>query len=257
MNILDAYVRATPHPQLAIDLFKGEWSSMLPPETGLNAGQADLFQDQRIIWTEQQLGGFEGKSVIELGPLEAGHTYLMEKRGAESIIAIEANTRAYLKCLIVKEILELKCARFLLGDFLEYLRQTREHFGFCLASGVLYHMLNPTELIQLIAKVSDAVLLWTHYYDETVIRAAPNLAIKFPEMIHSEHGGFKHKLYKYSYLDALNWNGFCGGSASYSFWMSRDEILSCLEHFGFRKLRIGFDTLEHPNGPSFCVFASK
>jgi hypothetical protein len=230
---------------------------MLPPETELRAGQATLFEDQRIIWAEQQLGGFERKRVIELGPLEAGHTYMLEERGVESVLAIEANSRAYLKCLIVKEILGLKRSRFLLGDFGHYLRESTEQYDFCLASGVLYHMLNPVELIQLISKVSDTVLLWTHYYDEKVITAVPGLAAKFSQITPAEHRGFRHTLYKYSYLDALDWGGFCGGSAPYSFWMSKEDILSCLRYFDFKHLRTAFDTLEHPNGPAFCIFGAK
>lgn len=230
---------------------------MLPTEADVKAGEIRLFEDQRIIWADQQLGGFEGKRVIELGPLEAGHTYMMEARGAESILAIEANSKAYLKCLIVKEILKLKRARFLLGNFVEYLRESQNSYDFCLASGVLYHMVNPVELIQLISKVTNVVLLWTHYYDGEVINADAKLARRFGKEVKSEHGGFEHKLYRYGYLDALNWGGFCGGSAAYSFWMQKDEILACLEYFGFCDLRVAFDTLEHPNGPSFCVFGAK
>jgi hypothetical protein len=257
MNILDQYVTSEPAPQNAIDIFQGEWSSMLPAETHLTAGQAALFADERIVWAELLLGGFEGCKVIELGPLEAGHTYMMEQRGAESILAIEANTRAYLKCLITKEIFNLKHSRFVLGDFVQYLRQSDEHYRFCLASGVLYHMLDPVELIQLISKTSDTILLWTHYYDQETVRANPAMSIKFPQIVNSEHGGFKHTLYKYAYLDALNWQGFCGGRSPHSFWMSKEDILSCLRYFGFTDLRTAFDTLEHPNGPSLCIFGAK
>lgn len=257
MNILDEYVTSKPTPQNAIDLFQGEWSSMLPPETELRAGQAALFEDPRIVWAGEQVAGFEGRKAIELGPLEASHTYMLERAGVESILAIEANTRAYLKCLIIKEVLNLNRSKFLLGDFVEYLRESNERYDFCLASGVLYHMLNPVELIQLISKVSDIVFLWTHYYDQGVIQSDPNLAIKFSQIMNSENGGFKHTLYKYSYLDALNWPGFCGGSAPYSFWLPKEEILSCLRHFGFRDLRVGFDNLKHQNGPSFCVLGLK
>ncbi|HEY9709972.1 MAG TPA: hypothetical protein V6D48_17330, partial [Oculatellaceae cyanobacterium] len=123
LNILDKYVTSVPSPQNAFDIFKGEWSSKLPePFAALQAGSAPLFEDPRIDWCNAQFGGFEGKTVLELGPLEAGHTYMIERLGAGEIVSIEANTRAYLKCLIVKELLELKHTRFLCGDFVEYLR---------------------------------------------------------------------------------------------------------------------------------------
>src|SRR5262245_54278567 len=128
-NVLNDYVLATPSDQHAIDIFKGEWSSQLPGEwKELKAGTIQLFEDSRIIWAAEQLGGFKGQRVIELGPLEAGHTYMVESLGAESILAIEGKKGAYLRCLIVKEILNLRRSRFVLGDFVSFLRENATPF---------------------------------------------------------------------------------------------------------------------------------
>jgi SAM-dependent methyltransferase len=254
MEILDQYVTSAPTHQNALDLFQGEWSSQLPPEEGpLKAGQIPLFEDQRIVWAESQLGGFDGCRILELGPLEGGHTYMLEKMGADSILSIEANARAFLKCLIVKEILNLTRSRFLLGDFLEYLRGTKESFDVCLASGVLYHMRDPVELLHLISRVSNKIILWTHYYDPEVIQRDPRLSEKFSKPVRSRYKEFSSAFYKYAYKDALKWAGFCGGSAAFSSWMSREDILCCLKHLGYSDLRIGFDHPNHPNGPALCV----
>jgi hypothetical protein len=81
--ILDQYVRQAPSHQLALDLFKGEWWSALPDKFGpLQAGTVPLFSDGRITWGDQVIGGFAGKSVLELGPLEGGHSYMIEAAGA-------------------------------------------------------------------------------------------------------------------------------------------------------------------------------
>src|SRR6185312_3462803 len=99
--MLDQYVRAVPDAQRALDVFAGDWWSSLPGAcAGLKAGHLPLFADERISWAVEALGGVEGKNVLELGPLEGGHTYMLEQAGAESILAIEASTRAFLKCLI-------------------------------------------------------------------------------------------------------------------------------------------------------------
>src|SRR6187402_1626923 len=90
--ILDSYVHAAPSPQLALDLFKGDWWSAVP---GLQAGSTPLFDDSRIRWAVEHLGGVTGRRILELGPLEGGHTYMLERAGAASVVAIEANTRAY------------------------------------------------------------------------------------------------------------------------------------------------------------------
>ena len=88
-----------------------------------------------------KIGDYKGISVLELGPLEGGHAYMLEKAGVGSVLSIEANTRAFLKCLISKEIFGLNKCHFLLGDFTEYLNKLDEHIRFDLvfASGVLYH----------------------------------------------------------------------------------------------------------------------
>jgi len=253
-NVLDEYVQGAPSDQNALDIFKGEWSSQLPGAwKELKAGTITLFDDARIVWAADQLGGFRGQRIIELGPLEAGHSYMLESLGAESILAIEANKRAYLKCLIAKEILGLHRSRFVLGDFVSFLRENDTRFDVCLASGVLYHMQNPCELIHLISKTSKKVVLWTHFYDAKVIQSKNNLAAKFASAIRLNYNGFDHVLYKYIYGDTLNWGGFCGGSHYCSYWMSREDILACLRFFGFQDLTIGFEDPDHQNGPCFSV----
>jgi hypothetical protein len=256
MDILESYIQTAPNPQNALDIFKGEWSSKLPGDA-MQAGAVPLFEDPRIDWAASQFGGFENKTILELGPLEAGHTYMLEKADAASITAIEANSRAYLKCLVIKEVMQLKKSQFLYGDFVEFLKTNLIRFDTCIASGVLYHMKNPAELIALAAKASNQFFLWTHYYDAEVLADRSDFAQKFSPGISSEYEGFQHTLYRQDYGAALNWGGFCGGSAEYSHWMPRSDILDCCKFFGFNRIEINFEDPNHPNGPSFSVAASR
>src|ERR1035437_8430204 len=99
-SILDSYVRTAHSVQNALDIFVSEWASRLPPPwSKCAAGGIPLFEDGRIVWALQQLGGCEGQRALELGPLEGGHSYMLESHGAASVLAVEANTRAFLKCL--------------------------------------------------------------------------------------------------------------------------------------------------------------
>src|SRR5262245_28634524 len=107
------YVTAAPRAQNGVDIFKGDCSSSLPARAGATSGGgADLFADPRVAWFAEVAGGVEGKTVLELGPLEGGHSAMLEALGAASILAIEANTRAFLRCLLVKELLGLRRVRF-------------------------------------------------------------------------------------------------------------------------------------------------
>jgi hypothetical protein len=224
--MLDRYVTSGPSAENALDIFKGEWTSKLPGEWArFAAGHIPLFEDNRVPWGIEQVGGVAGKTVLELGPLEGGHTYMLERNGAASIAAVEAHTRGYLKCLVVKELLELRRARFLCGDFVQHLRTAPGPFDFCLASGVLYHMRDPVELLALVARADGS--------------------------------GFPHTLYRHEYRESLTFDRFCGGTAPFSQWMSRADILACLRHLGWTDIRVNFEVPDHPNGPCFAVVAMR
>lgn len=252
-SILDSYVTEAPSAQNAVDIFAGEWSSELPD---LNAGPVPLFADDRVTWAIERFGGVAGRSVLELGPLEGGHTYMLANAGA-SVTAIESQTRAYLRCLIAKELLGMTGARFMLGDFMAYLRDDPAHVDICFASGVLYHMRNPVETIALMADVADRLFLWTHVYDEEIVRASELLSPRFPNAESASYRGFEHMLYRFDYSYALDSNAFCGGSAVYSNWLSRADLFAALERFGWTVDAIAFDTPDHPHGPALALTASR
>jgi Protein of unknown function (DUF1698) len=254
----DHYVTSAPSPQQALDIFKGEWASRLPaPFDACEAGALPLFGDPRLQWAVDRLGGVADRRVIELGPLEGGHTWMLEQLGAARITAVEASTRAFLKCLTVKELTGLRRADFLCGDSVAYLREARERFDVGIASGILYHLVNPIELIALLAARCDRIYLWTAYYDEARIRQRPKLAARFAGATQASHEGFAHALYRYRYQTALFRPGFSGGSAPHSHWLTRDTILAACRHFGFTHIDTAFEEPDHVNGPAFAFVASR
>jgi hypothetical protein len=115
----DRYVPSEPTLQNAIDAVAG-WNTSFPPELGLNAGSLATYNDPRILWAIECFGDIKGRRVLELCPLEGGHTSMLDTAGAE-VDAIEANQLAFMRCLITKEILQLKRSRFSLGDFMKAL----------------------------------------------------------------------------------------------------------------------------------------
>jgi Protein of unknown function (DUF1698) len=259
MDTIDAYMTNAPSKQNVIDLFKGEWSSKLPSEFGLSTqpATAGLFEDGRVDWAEQTFGSFRNWKVLELGPLEAGHSYMFQKRGASKIISIEANTRAFLKCLCIKEILELTQVEFKLGDFMPYLRADTERYDMVFASGVLYHMEEPVELLKLISKVTDKVFIWTQYYDSAIIGGRNDLREKFSPLSAFEYDGAVYQGSTQAYKEALNWSGFCGGPKPISKWLTKKSITDALTRYGFADISINFDALDHQNGPAMAICARK
>jgi hypothetical protein len=255
-NISGRYVTSAPSFQNALDIFKGEWWSQLPqPYSHLRAGSIRVFEDPRVHWALSEFRTVNGQTVLELGPLEAAHTYMLERAGFSSILSIEANPHAYLKCLVVKEILELTRTHFLCGDFMEYLRNSPPCADVVFASGVLYHMSNPAELIALASKIADRLFLWTHYYDAAIISRNRELARRLSQGHQSEYAGFQHHLFRYDYGGSFRLARFCGGTRPYAHWMLREEIIACLKHFGFGEIRTSFEEPDHPNGPAFALLA--
>jgi len=251
-------VRSAPSPQAAIDIFKGEWTSRLPPPLDtVTAGSESLFDDVRIQWAADLLGGFRGKTVLDLGPLEGGHPYMFEKAGASEVVGIEGNPRAFLKCLVTKELLGLQRVSYRCGDFLEYLRTAPRRFDVINASGVLYHQRNPAELLALICRTADAVMLWTHYYDAAAVQKLSRKDARFPSVSNEAYEGFGYRAHKHEYLHSVRMPGYCGGGASFSVWMERDAILECLRAFGLANIRVGFEDTTHVNGPSINLLATR
>jgi hypothetical protein len=253
------YVREAPSAQTALDLFTGEWSSRLPPPLGhLRAGGLPLFDDARVAWAVDALGGVSGATILELGPLEGAHSWMLEQRGAASITAIEANRRAYLKCLVMKETTGIARTRFLLGDFVEHLRASPGiRFDVAFASGVLYHMHDPVELLWRLSRVSDRLFLWTHYYEETAVRARPKVHARFGSPFEHTVEGFTHTLHPHWYQAARFERSFCGSGEVTPRWMERDAIVAALSHFGYERVQIGLDEPDHTHGPAFGLVATR
>jgi Protein of unknown function (DUF1698) len=256
LSLSTEYVRTAPSAQNALDIFKGRWFSQLPL-AGTRAGDVALFEDPRIAWAISEFGNLDGKNVLELGPLEGAHSTMLERAGAASVVSIEANPEAFLKCLIVKKTLDLARTHFLCGDFVEYLRGSPPQFDAAVACGVLYHMSNPVELIGLLSEITERLFLWTHYYDANLIAANRKVKSMFAGEHASEHAGFRHTLFRYEYWGSFGAQRFCGGSRPHAHWMKRDEILACLRHFGYTEITTSFEEPGHVDGPAFALVARK
>ena len=257
-TVLDHHLVSAPSHQNALDIFQGSWSSRFPvPHQDLKAGWVPLFEDPRITWAIEKLAGILDNDVLELGPLEGGHSFMLEQAGARSILSLESNTNAFLRCLVVKEIMDLKRVHFLCGDFRQFLASNKRQFDTVFACGVLYHMTDPVRLLLDVSRCCRRLFLWTHYYDASVLAQNEVMRDRFGPAQFLEFEGLQYELHSYSYETALTWDGFCGGTAPSCAWLTRSSILKALKHFGFNKLEIGFEQLDHPNGPCFAIAACK
>ena len=255
------YSALRPDDQNPFALFGNCWSSKIPNID--NTGDFDGFNDHRIEWLISELGELKGKSILELGPLEAAHTFMLEKAGA-TVTAVEGNYGAFFRCLTVKNLLGLK-AKFILGDFSKIKPDFGKH-DTIIACGVLYHMSDPVTLLKNLAGMTDNIFIWTHYFEEDfekwssmAIEQLNNGKWDLKNIKSHNINGVEVRTVRQNYGKALGWGGFCGGNESFSYWIFKEDLLSLLKSLGFVNIRIPlhFDQVDHQHGPCFAVLASK
>lgn len=254
-KILDHYTDQLPSLENSIQIFKGEWSSAIPGST--SGGRAPLFADPRATyWIKKTSDFFNGRvsassiNALELGPLEGAHSYMFCNAGW-NVTSVESNSRAFLKTLIIYNEFRLN-AKALYGDFIPYLQQpSTPIYHFIAASGVLYHMKNPLEALDLIAAKCQSVGIWSHFYDDSLAKLWPN---RWTE-VELEVANERYRGYRQYYGQGQEKMSFCGGGQDYSIWIRKDDILNRLAHHGFQ-VDVHACQLDHPNGPCLTLYAS-
>jgi hypothetical protein len=247
----------TPAHQNAVDLIPG-WNHAFPEEHQINAGATVLYNDGRIHWAIEQFGSLSGKRVLELGPLEASHTSMLERCDPSVLDAVEANVAAYMRCLVAKQVYDLTRARFHLGNFVSWLEDDDRRYDFIVACGVLYHMDDPLHLLDLMSRRADAVYLWTHYFDAVAMPLHDPRRLAFSGQTRPARcGDLAVCLHARRYHGAEQNPNFCGGSSDLHYWMEKNAIIDVLRALGLTEVRTEHDTPEHPNGPAISIFARR
>jgi hypothetical protein len=119
-------------------------------------------------------------------------------------------------------------------------------------------MVDPIELLELIAARTDAVFLWTHYASDAAMGEGDPRRMAFvgePEV--RESHGVRVRMRQRSYWGAWKDKSFCGGMHDLHRWIEKDDILKLIGALGFDDVRTAFDDPDHQNGPSFAIFARR
>jgi len=250
----DMYEVGSPAPENLVALFDGQWVSALP---GIASGDVPLFSDDRIQWAIGLAGGVEGKRVLELGPLEGGHSYMLEQAGAAHIDAIEANSLCYLKCLLVQQVFGLERTRFELGNFVPWLLSTQQKYDVVVAAGVLYHLSDPVPVLDAICRAADQVYLWTHYVDRELLPPTDRRYKRWFVGVEEHHyRGTPYPLHRRVYKkNPTSEPKFIGGVHTTTAWIEKQTILDVFAANGF-SVEVSHEANNH-SGPSASFFARK
>lgn len=255
------FADSAPNNQATVDIFKGQWITAFPSELGVTAGSVNHFDpavDSRVPWVIEQIpGGLRGCRVLELGPFEGYQTALLEWSGTHPVVSIEGSQTAYLKCLIVKEMLGLK-SNFLYGDVLRFLESSTEHFDIVWASGILYHQTDPIGLLERVAPHTDRIFLHTHCVDpQRTVHGPADERLDSKRDVRQSWRGHEFHLHCYRYVDDFSTRGFAGGPREFSMWMERADIETVLTELGFVDIRYGVLDVDSPAGSAFFLLASR
>lgn len=257
MDIDDRYENRHPCPQNEINIFDASWSCELPSlASAVSGGWAKTFEDPKITWFFNKIGGVKDAKGFELGPLEAGHSWMAQCNGVKSLVSVEANRTSFLKCLVVKNILGMNEVQFKLGDSIKYLETHEGNFDFILASGILYHLKDPLSALELILEKTKSLLIWTHYFDQELIDKNPAQRVKTKRLTPLVYNGKPYEVSSYGYQEAAEWKGFCGGMTSEVLWLERSLYLDVCKSKGF-DTEVFQEEPDHPHGPAFCFSAVK
>lgn len=207
-----------------------------------------LINDSRLLWHIEQAGGLKWKSVLELGPLEGAHTYTMYKAGAKEIIAVEGNINCFRRCLIAEEAMQIHNTHFIHQDFCQYVKNCTRRFDVVSAAGVLYHQLNPAQLIYDIAAITDCVFVWSHVAGSGMPNGGPAYVKandNYYEGVTNNYGDSRAKIK--SYYAGLNENAV---------WLYPQDMIRCFNDAGFNNIIMG-ETSPNPNGDCLLFVAKK
>jgi hypothetical protein len=200
----------------------------------------------------------EGLRVLELGPLDGGHTAMLERAGAARVDAIEANRLAFLRCLVTKELLGLSAARFHLGDFSRGLGSAEGRYDLAVASGVLYHMADPVGLLERLSGAAERLFLWTHVVDPAAMPAGDPRRGAFTGAVEEvRRGGVALRLHERCYHGSEADPAFCGGPRDRHVWMEREGLLALLGQLGYGRVEIAHDDPDAAGGPALSILARR
>jgi hypothetical protein len=251
----DSYETRAPAPENLVSIFGGEWVSRLP---GHPSGDVPLFDDERIRWALARSGDLTGRRVLELGPLEGGHSYMLQQAGAGQVRSIEANHLSYLKCLVVQQLYGLDKVSFEYGNFVPWLDGTDETYDLAIAAGVLYHTVDPVGVLEDLCRVSPQLFIWTHYADEEAMpETDPRYEAGIVGVEEADYRGTRYRLFRRRYQNNTGTDRtFCGGVHANPAWIERSTIVEVLELNGFA-VEVGEETPNHPNGPAANFYARR
>jgi len=197
----------------------------------------DASRDIRIRIVLDLCGGsLADKTIVDLGCNEGGFAVEFARLGAKESVGIEAREVSWLRCELVRKLARLQNLKFVRGDVMVELARWPSSFDVVFASGILYHVTDPHQLLSdIFAACRGAVLIDTH----VARREAPSHVCS-EEIVSRTFGGksYQGRLFPEvsdTARESQLWAAW--GPNNTSFWLLEDELLTMMRAIGFHEIQ--------------------
>lgn len=181
------------------------------------------YNDGRIDDCMKHLTGV--KTAVDLGSMEGDNSFVLRGYNID-VTGIESNLSHYSKAIVKKSFLE-SGVKFFYGDVLEYFKSYRD-FDLCVCFGILYHMVNPIELLEKVSHIKN-LIIWTHYFNEDEPEANKIVSGRNYEAVPFKNDTF----FYYKQVYDKKSETYCGGTELTSSWMNKKDIFKILNILGY------------------------
>jgi len=199
-------------------------------------GDFDALNDKRLEWFFHYFP--DASTVLELGSLEGGHTFGLARRPhVRRVLGVEGRESNIHKAQFVQQLLNVDNVEFINANLEKANLASWGQFDAVFCVGLLYHLPNPWDLVEQMARVSKNLFIWTHYADSA--RADQTVKNGYRGILYREHG----------MADSLS------GMSAKSFWPTFDALTGMLNRYGFTTIHTIEDDRLHPHGPAITLAA--
>ena len=146
---------------------KGELWKMLCPKDQTNT--VDIKGVPNRVISIQKILPLNGLRVIDLGCKDGYNSFELADYGAEEVVGIEIRDRYLNRANIIKQENNYDKVSFVKYD-VRFIDQAKlGKFDICLCSGLLYHMVNPFNLLKRIRNICNVLMLETHIAPSSIL----------------------------------------------------------------------------------------
>jgi len=178
-----------------------------------------------------------GLNVLELGPFWGYHTAMLDKLGAESIVAVEGRESNIRVCEKVKQRYGLHRATFVCQNIEDLAKGEQPKFSgpfdlvFCL--GLLYHLPDPASVLAWCRQRAPSLFLGTHYFEAAERQRYRPPVFTANAVLEQNGGRFEGMWYQEGGPD----DGPSGLSPR-SFWPKESALISMLRSVGCTRINV-------------------